>query len=86
MNDVCSESAACFKQLKSSVGAPCTCVCKCAPESGNWKPLWIPLVILLILLLSFAAWVAARSISVEQNSRKGKGVYGQSIRTLQLTL
>jgi len=70
-----------------SVGAPCTCVCKCAPESGDWKPLWIPLLILLILLLSFGAWLATRSIPVEHGPpRKGKGVYGQSSRTLQLTL
>ena len=69
-----------------SVGAPCTCVCKCASEAERWTPLFLPLLLLGLICLGLLGLILFRSASAEQPiPRKGKGVFGQSGRTLQLT-
>ena len=70
-----------------AVGAPCTCVCKCASDPPVINSLILPLGILILLVTLTLVWLFCRGGPVEQHSaKKGKGVYGQASRTLQLTI
>ena len=68
------------------VGAPCTCVCRCAAET-DYRSISASLGMIFLAGLCLSAVVFwPRHHPESASPRKGKGVYRQSSRTLQLTL
>ena len=77
----------CAPQRAEPVSAPCACVCKCdSPESSPFP--WAIVIVLVAGLSVCIAWflIVRAPRHHSPTPKGGKGVLGQSGRTLQLTI